>query len=586
MSSYIAPLGDLEFVLSEVLDLERLSALPAFAGMHSAAVQSVLREGARFSQEILSPLNALGDTVGTQLLDGKVLYPPGFAEAYAQYAADGWLGMDLPEHVGGQGLPRVLQAAFAEMTNGANLAFSMLPVTVRAAARLILEHGDAKLVAEWVPALVDGRCVATIVISEPQAGSDVGRTRTLATPLPDGHYRLKGTKCFISNGDNEFSSQIAHMVLARTPGSAAGTRGLSLFLVPKYLDEGSARRRNAVGVVSVERKMGLNASPTCTLELSDARGVRIGVEGRGLHTMFAMVNTMRLEVALQGVAIAAAATSRAARHAVERLQGGPIDRPAEPIIRHPDVQRMLLTMRARTEALRALTLEAALQLDLGEQGRDATERARALGLAHWLLPICKAYATDTGFEVANMALQVFGGYGYITGTGIEQYVRDIRVGAIYEGTNGIQAIDLISRKLIGNRGEQLQEYLAMMRAQAHAAAGDEKLSVIRAAVLDGADTLERVSRSMLGLAVEHRWADVESGAVAYLRLAGLVGCAWMWLRMSAKAQGPSALHRNKRATAEFFARQLMPEATTYAAQALAGHSAGGALTTEERLAGL
>jgi alkylation response protein AidB-like acyl-CoA dehydrogenase len=404
MTNYFAPIEDLAFLLSEVLELERLRALPAFAALDADIVKSVLTEGARFSQDVLSPINAPGDRVGSRLIEGKVHYPPGFADAFARYAADGWLGMDLPESVGGQGLPRVLQAAFAEMTNGANLAFSMLPVTIRAAARLLLAHGDAAVVEKFVPAMVKGDCAATIVISEPQAGSDVGRIRTLAVPKADGSYRLSGTKCFISNADNDFSPQIAHIVLARTPGAAAGTRGISLFLVPKYLDGSGRRQRNGVQVLRIEHKMGLNASPTCVLEFTDAHAFRIGSEGRGLNAMFVMVNTMRLEVAMQGVAIGSAAMSRAIRYSFERVQ--------------PDVVRMLLTMRARTEALRALTLEAALQLDLSEHEGDDERRRNALGFAQWLLPICKAYASDLGFETANAALQVFGGYGYIKETGV------------------------------------------------------------------------------------------------------------------------------------------------------------------------
>jgi alkylation response protein AidB-like acyl-CoA dehydrogenase len=570
MTNYFAPTEDLAFLLSEVLELERLRALPAFAALDADIVKSVLTEGARFSQDVLSPINAPGDRIGSRLIEGKVQYPPGFADAFARYAADGWLGMDLPESVGGQGLPRVLQAAFAEMTNGANLAFSMLPVTIRAAARLLLAHCDAAVVEKFVPAMVKGDCAATIVISEPQAGSDVGRIRTLALPKADGSYRLSGTKCFISNADNDFSPQIAHIVLARTPGAAAGTRGISLFLVPKYLDGSAQRQRNGVQVLRIEHKMGLNASPTCVLEFTDAHAFRIGSEGRGLNAMFVMVNTMRLEVAMQGVAIGSAAMSRAIRYSFERVQGGPADLPAQPIIRQPDVVRMLLTMRARTEALRALTLEAALQLDLSEHESDGERRRNALGFAQWLLPICKAYASDLGFETANAALQVFGGYGYIKETGVEQYVRDVRVAAIYEGTNGIQAIDLMMRKLIADRGERLAEYLARMRTDAQAAAGDYGLAAIRSAVMQSAVMLERVSNALLERATRGQLADLEVGAAAYLKLAGFAGCAWMWLRMASKARGDSALHEAKRATAQFFAGALMPEAELHAAQALVG----------------
>ena len=353
-----------------------------------------------------------------------------------------------------------MQAAFAEMTNGANIAFSMLPVTLRAAARLLLEHGDDVLVRRYGPGLVDGSCAATIAITESDAGSDVGRLKTQALPQPDGTYRLHGTKIFISNGDHDLAPQIVHMVLARVPGALPGTRGISLFLVPKTVDGG----RNPTRVVRLEHKMGLKGSPTCVLAFEGATGYRVGAEGRGLQQMFAMVNTMRLEVAIQGVGIAGAATARAIRHALERMQGGPPDRPPVPISEHPDVRRMLLTMRARTEAVRALTLEAALQLDRSEHAVDAESREQARGVAQWLLPICKAWSSDTGFDVANLAIQVFGGHGYVKDSGIEQYVRDVRIAGIYEGTNGIQAIDLLQRKLIGDGGVRQREWLARIRA--------------------------------------------------------------------------------------------------------------------------
>jgi len=587
MTTYFAPTQDLEFLLNEVLELNRLRALAPFAGLDASIVKSILAEGARFSQNVMSPINESGDRLGSSLVDGNVRYPPGFADAFARYANDGWLGMDLPERVGGQGLPRVLQAAFAEMTNGANLAFSMLPVTIRAAARLLLAHSDASLVKQFVPAMVKGDCAATIVISEPQAGSDVGRIGALAVPREDGTYRLNGTKCFISNADNDFSQQIAHIVLARTPGAATGTRGLSLFLLPKYVDDPPAgRRRNGVQVLRVEQKMGLKASPTCVLEFTDAHAMRIGNEGRGLNAMFEMVNTMRLEVAIQGVAIGAAAMGRAIRYSLERLQGGAAESAPKPIIRHPDVERMLLTMRARTEAVRALTLEAALQLDLAEHDSDDSKRARALGYAQWLLPICKAYASDLGFETASSALQVFGGYGYIVESGIEQYVRDVRVASIYEGTNGIQAIDLVMRKLIADRGERLADYLFRMRADVQATAGDPALAAIRSTVVQSIAALERVSNVLLERGTCKQSAALETGAAGYLKLAGFAGSAWMWLRMSSKAQGDSPLHRTKRATAQFFASTLSPETELHAAQALARHSDTPNLNDEQWLAGI
>ncbi|MFO1467326.1 MAG: acyl-CoA dehydrogenase [Steroidobacteraceae bacterium] len=581
-SSYKAPVADLEFLFDRVLDMAALRALPAFAAVDEEVVRGVLAEGARFAEGVLAPINAAGDEQASRLVEGRVRYSPGFAQAYAKYCEGGWAGFDLPADLGGQGMPRVLQAAFAEMSNGANLAFSMLPVTMRAAARLLMAHGSEEQVKRWVPGMIDGSIATTIVITEPQAGSDVGRARSLATPQADGTYRLTGTKVFISNADNEFTPQIVHMVLARTPGAPAGTRGISLFLVPQVLEDG---RRNTVRVARVEHKMGLRASPTCVVEFEDAQALRIGEAGRGLQAMFAMVNTMRLEVAVQGVGIGGAALNRAVQHALERTQGGAPDQPPRAIIEHPDVRRMLLTMRARVEGLRALVLEAALQIDLGENHPQPSVAAKAAGFAQWLLPICKACSTDMGFEVASTAIQVFGGYGYITDTGVEQYARDVRVGAIYEGTNGIQAIDLVTRKLIADRATRLSEFVEAMRTSVKATAAEPAVDAIREGVAKGADLLELVSRELLARAGQSRAADIEAGAVPYLKLAGLVGGAWMWLRMAAAAGEATPLHQGKRATARFYAQVLLPEAELLARQALLGTGAAGGLGRDHWAAG-
>jgi alkylation response protein AidB-like acyl-CoA dehydrogenase len=569
-SIYRAPAADLEFLLTRVLDFAQLKALPAFEGLDADTVRGVLEQGARYAQTVLAPINAVGDAQPARLVNGGVEYSPGFAGAYRQYCQDGWMGLDLPQRLGGQGMPRLLQAAFAEMTNGANLAFSMLPVTVRAAAKLLLAHGAPELVDSLVPALIEGRCAATIAITEPQAGSDVGRIRSMAVEQPGGGFRLSGTKIFISNGDNDFTDQIVHMVLARTPDGAPGTRGLSLFVVPKLT---AAKSANGVRVARVEHKMGLKASPTCVVEFDGAEAVRIGVAGRGLQAMFAMVNTMRLEVAVQGVAVGGAALNRAVQFALERAQGGAPAQSPVSIIEHPDVRRMLMLMRARVEALRALTLEAALQLDLAENHPQPEAAAKALGLSQWLLPICKACATDAGLDVANMAVQVFGGAGYVTDTGVEQYVRDVRVGSIYEGTNGIQAIDLVTRKLIADGAARCREFLAMIRASVHAAATVGGIEPVRQAVTHSADVLERVSLQLLDWSTQGRAADIEAGAVAYLRLAGLVGGGWMWLRMVASDSGAPDLNAIKRATALFYAQNLLPECELLARQATLGADA-------------
>lgn len=575
---YHAPLDDLAFVLRDVLGIERLLALPACGEVDWETVAGVLAEGAKYAEKVLSPTNGPGDAIGARLVDGRVEFAPGFAAAFAQYAADGWLGLDLPASIGGQGLPRAVQAAFAEMTNGANLAFSMLPVTLRAAARLLLEHGGEALLQRYGPGLADGTCAATIAITEAQAGSDVGRMQSVATAASDGTYRLSGTKIFISNGDHELSPQIVHMVLARTPGAAAGTRGVSLFVVPKRLPDGV---RNGVNVVRLEHKMGLKGSPTCVVAFDAATAYRIGPEGRGLQQMFAMVNTMRLEVAIQGVGVAGAATARAIRYALERRQGGAPDAPPRAIAEHPDVRRMLLTMRARTEAIRALTLEAAFQLDLADHAPDDATRARARGLAQWLLPICKAWGSDTGFDVANLALQVHGGHGYVADHGVEQYVRDVRIAGIYEGTNGIQAIDLAMRKLGGDGGERAREWFERMRGDVAGVHEPGLAAPVAAAI----ELLARTSAALLARTGAGEHGAVEGGAVAYLRLAGLVGGAWMWLRMARAAASDSPHHRMKRRVARFYVEHLLPEAEVLASQALAGGAFVDGPAADEWLAG-
>ena len=568
MSRYRAPLPELQFLLRDVLRIEDLFAMSDFAHADWDVALGVLTEGARFAEQQLAPANSIGDLEGARLQDGHVLLPDIYHDAWDSYCRDGWLGLDLPQEHGGQALPRLLQAAFAEMTNGACVSFCMLPVALRAAARLLLDHATQELIEQFVPALLTGESAATICISEPQAGSDVGRIKTRATPAGDGSFRVSGNKTWISYGDHDLTSQIAHMVLARTPGAAPGTRGTSLFLVPKICRAESTPQRNGVHVQSIEHKMGLHASPTCVLEFDEATAWMVGPEGRGLASLFTMVNTMRLEVAIQGVAIAGAATAQAFRYATERRQGGPSDAPPLAIIRHPDVRRMLLTMRARTGGLRALTLEAARQLDIAEHDTDPDRRGKAGMLADWLLPVCKACATDAATEVTNLCVQVHGGYGYVHETGVEQYVRDARVGSIYEGTNGIQALDLVSRKLIRDNGERLQLFIDLIREDLAREANNTQLETLHHALKAGLENLERCAQYLLQPGLDLR--DSSAGATAFLKLAGLVGSGWMWLRMASVSNSDSALHQNKRSSARFYALHLMPEADWLERQIHAG----------------
>jgi alkylation response protein AidB-like acyl-CoA dehydrogenase len=569
--TYRAPVEDLQFLIGDVLGGRELFALEAFRHADFEVVASVLAEGARLAADVIGPINQPGDRAGARIEGGAVVTAPGFRETYARYVRDGWPGLDMPREYGGQGLPRMLQAAFAEMVNGACLSFGMLPLMCRASAWLLAEHGSAAIATAYAPKLAAGEWGATICISEPQAGSDVGRIQTLAKPADDGSYLLSGSKIFITYGDQDLTEQICHMVLARTPGAPAGTRGISLFLVPKRLItmDGGLGAHNGMRALRLEHKMGLKASPTCVMQYEDCVAYRIGELHRGLSAMFTMVNTMRLEVALQGVAIGGAATHRALQYATERPQGGDPERPPVPISEHPDVRRMLLLMRARIEPLRALLLEIARNLDVAAAAPDAATRAAAAALAEWLLPIGKACGADAGFEVANLAVQIFGGQGYVSDAGVEQYVRDIRVASIYEGTNGIQALDLVTRRLGRDSSKRFDAFASHIRADLNRLAGSAELGQIHAAVRDGLTRLERCTQRMVELNAESP-RDAAAGATAYLRLAGLVACGWMWLRMASAARSNTDFARGKRVAAVFFAEQLMPEAALLETQACLG----------------
>ncbi|WP_332670786.1 acyl-CoA dehydrogenase [Aromatoleum sp.] len=566
--SYTPPLDDLRFVLDDVLHYRRLFALPAFAHADKELADAVLAESARFAAGVLAPVNASGDEEGSRLENSRVVTPRGFRDAYWRYVEAGWPGLDMPQEFGGQSLPLTLQAACAEMVNGACVAFGMLPLMERAATRLLLAHAPKTLVDAIAPSLAAGKWGATICISEAQAGSDVGRIATRAERQADGSYRLTGTKIFITYGDQDFTEQIIHMVLARIPCAPAGTRGLSLFVVPRceLREDGTLGADNNVEVTRVEHKMGLRASPTCVVNFDGARGELVGQENAGLKAMFTMVNTMRLEVAMQGVAVAGAATAKALRYALERPQGGRADAPPVALVEHADVRRMLHVMRARTEAMRALVLEAALQLDLAHAGPEA-QRADALALAEWLLPVCKACGSDAGFEVANLAVQVFGGLGYVADAGVEQYVRDSRVMSIYEGANGIQALDLVTRKLPQDSGKRYRLFAARIRADLDRFASRPELREIRDAVADGLSRLDACTDAIAPSAASR---DAEAGASAYLALVGLVAGGWMWLRMAAVATDDRPAHEAKRGLARFYADYLLPEALTLQRRALVG----------------
>ena len=548
--TYRPPIDDILFLLREVIGAPAILARPEFAHVDAQSLESAVRQAGRIAAEIVAPINATADRVGATFENGVVRLPPGFIEAYRAFCDGGWPGLALPEEHGGHAMPEIAQAALSEMCNGASLAFSMLAVTGRSAARVLLAHAGPEIQSLWVPRLASGEWSGTIVMTEPHAGSDIGQARTKAVPNPDGSYALTGTKIFISFGDHDATPQIAHIVLARIEGAPEGVRGLSLFLVPRVTVEadGTLGARNAIAASRVEDKMGIHGSPTCEMRLDGATGTLLGEPGRGIQNMFTMINTMRLEVALEGVGIAGAALDKAARYASERVQGGSGAEPAA-IVEHADIRRSLLRMKALTGGVRALCYETAALLDRGRNDE-----------AGFLLPICKAMGSEIAVEVASLAIQVHGGHGYIAEHGVEQLMRDARITPIYEGTNGIQAIDLLLRKI--GRDEAKTLALLWDRIEADLDRGGE----IADAVASGLAEWRRVSAVLL----ERLREDVNgglSGATPYLRLAGTVLMGWMWQRMAAAAKD-DAYGVEVNAVARFYAGDIMAETDALARRAL------------------
>lgn len=550
--TYRPPIDDILFLLRDVIDTQGILSRAEFAHVDMESLESVVRQAGRIAAEVVAPMNAAADRVGATFVNGTVRLPPGFTEAYDAFRAGGWPGLVLPEAHGGHAMPEIVQAALSETLNGASLAFSMLTVTGRAAARVLLAHADAEIQPLWIPKLASGEWSGTIVMTEPHAGSDIGQARTTAVPRTDGSYALTGTKIFISFGDHDATPQIAHIVLARIEGAPAGVRGLSLFLVPRVTVEadGTLGPKNAIVASRVEEKMGIHGSPTCEMRLDGATGYLLGEPERGIQNMFTMINTMRLEVALEGVGIAGAALDKAARYASDRVQGGS-GGAASAIVEHPDIRRTLLRMKALTGGSRALCYETAALLD-----RDRT------GEAGFLLPICKALASDIAVEVASLAIQVHGGHGYISEHGVEQLMRDARITPIYEGTNGIQAIDLLLRKIGRDDARTLGALFQRVENDLGLAADSE----IGDAVSSGLSEWRRVSALLL----ERLGIDVNdglSGATPYLRLAGTVLMGWMWLRM-AEAAKDDGYGDEIRTLARFYAADIMPEVDMLARRAL------------------
>ena len=537
MVPYAPPVSEMRFVLEDIADLGSISSLPGYETATPDTVAAVLDQAADLARDVLAPINDSGDREGSRLENCVVRTPAGFRDAYQAFVAGGWGGLPFPEECGGHGLPLVVSAAVSEMWNAANLSFALCPLLTSGAADALEHHGSDELKALYLPHLVSGEWTGTMNLTEPQAGSDVGALKTRAVRLGD-HYRITGQKIFITYGEHDLAENIIHLVLARTPGSPPGTRGISLFLVPKFLPDasGAPGRRNDVRCVSLEHKLGIHASPTGVLAFGDeegAVGFLVGEEHRGMECMFTMMNNARLNVGLQGVAISDRAYQQALEYARTRMQGVPVghDGPA-PIVWHPDVRRTLLLMRARTEAARALAYYTAASLDLAKRSPDPAECKRARARAELLVPMVKAWSTDLGVENASLAVQVHGGMGFIEETGVAQHYRDARITPIYEGTNGIQALDLLGRKLVRDDGAAAHALIAEMRG----------LAGISRAMSQGIDAVEQATTSLL-----ETWptepARAMAGATPYLTLFATVVGGWLMAKAAVTAS--DRLHRGE-----------------------------------------
>jgi alkylation response protein AidB-like acyl-CoA dehydrogenase len=580
MQVYKAPLKDMRFVLFDLLDAGQLARLPGFEEATPDTIETVLEEGAKLCEGELLPLNRIGDETGCTYENGVVRTPPGFKEAYRSFVEGGWLSVSADPRYGGQGLPDLINFVFDEMVCATNLAFGNYPLLSKGATAAIEAHGADELKTRYVPKLIEGRWSGTMCLTEPQCGTDLGLIRTKAVPTGTGSYRITGTKIFITAGEHDLSENIIHLVLAKLPDAPAGTRGISLFLVPKFMprEDGEAGPRNGVACAGIEKKMGIHASATCVINFDDAEGWLIGEPHQGLRCMFTMMNAARLGVGLQGLGIGEAAYQSAVAYARERRQGRSLKGPAEPaaaadpIIVHPDVRRMLLTQRALNEGARALGYQVALELDISRKHPDAERREQADDFVQLMTPIVKAFFTDCGFLAANLAVQVHGGHGYIREHGIEQYVRDARIPQLYEGTNGIQALDLVGRKLGQHNGRLLRRFFHPVTAFLEENKDDERMAEFVAPLAKGVDRLRNATLTLAGRGL----ADPEeAGAAAseYLKLFALVAVGYMWARMAKLAlaeNGGDGFHATKLKTARFYMARLMPETGALLAQVMAG----------------
>jgi 3-(methylsulfanyl)propanoyl-CoA dehydrogenase len=584
MPSYKAPLEDVRFLLDDVFQIDRYNNLPGFSDASPDVREAILAEAAKLSEEVLQPLNRIGDLEGcTRHDDGRVTTPKGFKEAFRQVAEGGWLGLSAPAEYGGQGLPVTLSQTVAEFQCSANMAFSMYGGLTMGATAALLVHGKPEQKAMFLPKMVAGQWTGTMNLTEPQCGTDLGLLRTKAVRQADGSYKISGTKIFISAGEHDLAENIIHLVLARIEGAPAGIKGISLFVVPKVLvnADGSLGAPNGVSCGSIEHKMGIHGNSTCVMNYDAATGWLIGEENKGMQAMFVMMNEARLGVAVQGLAQSEVAYQNAAAYARDRLQGrslsGPKapDKPADPIIVHPDVRRSLLTIRAFNEAARAMVVWTSLKSDVAHRSDDAKEREAADDHMGLMTPILKGVLTDVGFSNAVLAQQIYGGHGYIAEWGMEQFVRDARIAMIYEGANGIQALDLVGRKLPRGGGRAAMAFFAEVAAFAKDHGGDEAMQPFLTALSTALGHLQQATMWLMqnGLAKpDHAGA----AATDYMQLFGLVTFGYMWARMAKVAQdkiaggGATPYLTSKLVTGRFFMERMLPATALHLARIQTG----------------
>ena len=595
MSAYVAPLKDMRFVLNELAGLAQVATLPGCEEATPETVDAILEEAAKFCSEVLDPLNYSGDQEGSTWRDGAVTTPKGFKDAYRRFVDGGWAGLPLEAEWGGQGLPKLVSTPVTEMVTSANMSFSLCPMLTQGAIEALLTAGSDKLKQTFLPKMVEGAWTGTMNLTEPQAGSDLALVRTKAAREGD-HYRISGQKIFITYGEHDMTENIVHLVLARTPDAPEGVKGISLFIVPKFLvnADGSLGARNGATCASIEHKLGIHASPTAVMVFENAVGYLVGEENKGLAYMFIMMNAARFAVGLEGVAIAERAFQRALAYAKERMQGKDLVEGAQtvPIIRHPDVRRMLMLMKSQTEAMRALAYVVAAAMDFSVRAPSPEERKKHQAFVDLMIPVVKGWSTETGIEVASLGVQVHGGMGFIEETGAAQHLRDARITTIYEGTTGIQANDLIGRKIAREGGATAKAWLAQLaRFDAELAKSrNADIAELRQALAKGAAAVgEAIDWLLATFGRDIKAAS--AGAVPFLRLMGIVAGGWQMARAALAAEaklaareGDQAFYAAKISTARFYADQLLSQAPGLAAVVKSGGAGALSIGDEQFLA--